>query len=237
MRKLRWFALVAALGCMGAWAQPTSSEPLRLVTALDLDRPIMVAERALLDTVFARAKLRYTLEGLPPERALKRFKDGAADGDANRNETFQQSHPQAIRVEPHVQNAYVYAVGQGGEHRPASWADLSRYSIAYVRGLKFIEVRSAVAATREVTDSMEACLKMAAARRVDWCIVPAERRGEWPGQAQMGGQLTGALIESVKLYLWLGPQHKAAAQQLGRVLRDMDQSGELQKAMGAFRAD
>ena len=232
MFKFWWIAVLASLGCAAAWAQ---GAPLKLVTILALDRPIMVAERTVLDAAFARVGLGFGLEYNPAERALIGFKDGSFDGDVNRIGSFYQSYPQAIRVEPHIQNTYFYAIGISTTAKPAAWADLTRYSIAYVRGFKGIEIRTAAVPGREVTDSDESCLRMAAARRVDWCILPAERKGAWPLQAQYADRLTGVLIDNVKVYIWLGPQHADTAQRLTRALRDMEKSGELQKTMALFR--
>jgi len=232
MIKFLWIATLASWGCAAAWAQ---GAPLKLVTILALDRPIMVAEKTVLDAAFARTGLQFSLEYKPAERALIGFRDGSFDGDVNRIGSFYQSHPQAIRVEPHIQNAYFYAIGAAATDKPASWADLPRYSIAYVRGFKGIEIRTAAVSVREVTDSDESCLMMAAARRVDWCILPADRKGAWPLQAQYAEQLSGVLIDNVKVYIWLGPQHADAAQRLTRALREMEKSGELQRSMASFR--
>jgi hypothetical protein len=232
MIRLWWIAALGCLCCAAAWAQ---GAPLRLVTILALDRPVMVAEKTVLDSAFARAGLRFSLEYNPAERALIGFRDGSFDGDVNRIGSFGQSYPQAIRVEPHIQNTYFYAIGIPSAAKPASWADLARYSVAYVRGFKGIEIRTAGVPVREVTDSDESCLMMAAARRVDWCILPADRKGAWPLQAQYADRLGGLLIDSVKVYLWLGPQHGEPAQRLARALRDMEKSGELQKTMASFR--
>lgn len=236
MRRLA-FGIGLLLAC--GWplllgAQPQSA-PLRLVTILALERPIMVAERQLLDVAFARAGLRYALEFNPAERALAGFQNGSLDGDVNRIATFHQSYADAIRVEPHVQTAFFYAVGNPVATAPASWQDLAKYRIAYVRGFKGIEIRTAAVPQREVTDSDEACLRMAQARRVDWCVLPADRKGAWPLIAQFGEPMIGALIDAIKVYIWLGPQHREAAQQLSRVLREMDRAGELQKIMAPFR--
>jgi hypothetical protein len=227
-----WFVALAAMGCMTAWAQGV---PLRLVTILALDRPVVVAERSVLDAAFARTGLRFTLEYNPAERALVGLRDGTFDGDINRNDMFGQSYPQAIRVEPHIQSAYFYAVGVSTTNKPSSWADLGRFSIAYVRGFKGIEIRTVKVPQREVTDSDESCLMMAAARHVDWCILPTDSKGAWPLKEQFAQRLNGVLIDTVKVYIWLGPHHAETAQRLTRALREMEKSGELQKTMALFR--
>lgn len=227
------------LACVGAHAQgpaaPSHAAPLRLVSILALDRPVMVQEKLLLDVLFSRAGVGYTLETVPAERALVDFRNGTYDGDVNRIATFSQSHPEAIRVDPHIQNAFFYAIGVAQGPLPTGWSDLTPYRIAYVRGFKGIEIRTTGVAHHEVANNDESCLRMALARRVDWCVLPADRKSEWPLRNEFGGQLTGALLDAVKVHVWLGPQHRELAQTLSRNLRDLERSGSLGRIMGAFR--
>ncbi|MDT8992949.1 hypothetical protein RQP54_18900 [Curvibacter sp. APW13] len=231
--------MVLMLACVGAHAQslptPGHGTPLRLVSILALDRPVMVQEKLLLDVLFSRAGVGYTLETVPAERALVDFRNGTYDGDVNRIATFSQSHPEAVRVDPHVQSAFFYAVGVAQGPLPAGWSDLTPYRVAYVRGFKGIEIRTAGVAHREVANSDESCLRMAQARRVDWCVLPADRKNEWPMRSDFGAELTGALLDAVKVHIWLGPQHRELAQTLSRTLRDLERSGSLGRIMGTFR--
>ena len=222
-------AIVGAQACLG---QPA---PVKLVVLQPLDRPNIQAVKLALDAAFAHAGMRYTLEHNPPERAVVAFRDGAFDGDASRLDTFPLLVPDAIRVEPHIQNTTFLAIGPNAASKPASWVDLSRSSIAYVRGYKGIEIRTIDVAVREVTDSEDACLRMALARRVDWCVLAAERRSEWPLQAQYGDRMTAHPIDSLKVYVWMGSKRKDVADRLTRAMRDLEKTGELQRIMGPFR--
>lgn len=235
--------LCAALACLlaffpqlvGAQSLPSTPGHLRLVSVLALDRPVMVQEKILLDTLLGRAGWSYSLQSVPAERAVVDFRNGTYDGDVNRIATFNQSYPDAVRVDPHVQSAFFYAVGAPQPATPTGWSDLSAYRIAYVRGFKGIEIRTAAVAHREVTSGEESCVRMAHARRVDWCVLPVDRKGDWPLRKELGEQLTGVLLDAVKVHIWLAPQHKELAQTLSRHLRDMERSGELARTMGAFR--
>jgi len=207
----------------------------KLVALQPLDRPNLVAERAVLDLAFARAGLQYTLDYNPPERALQSFVKGHFDGDINRVATFNQSYPEAIRVDPHIQSGFFFAIGRGPQPKPASWEGLAGGRVAYVRGYRSIELRTPSSAKREVVSSEAACISMAALDRVDWCVLGADTRSEWPLQARFGGQLTGTLIDSVNVHVWLGPQHKLAAERLSKALDEMEKSGELQRMMAPYR--
>jgi hypothetical protein len=232
LRKILVGLMLAMLGAQACLGQ---SAPVKLVVLQPLERPNIQAVKLTLDAAFAHAGIRYTLEHNPPERALAAFRDGAFDGDASRLDTFPLLVPEAIRVEPHIQNTVFFAIGPGTASKPASWVGLSRFSIAYVRGYRGIEMRTIDVAVREVTDSEEACLRMALARRVDWCVLAAERRSGWPFQAQYGDRMTAYPIDSLKVYVWMGPKRKDVADRLTKALRDMDRTGELQKIMGPFR--
>jgi ABC-type amino acid transport substrate-binding protein len=225
------FALVTGSACIAQ----TQIPELKLVVLQPLDRPNIVAEKAILDQAFARAGMRYALTYNPPERAMIAFKEGHFDGDINREGSFNQSYAEAIRVEPHIQGGFFFAIGASSSTVPKAWADLTPHRIAYVRGYRAIELRTAAVAAREVTYSEEACLKMAETRRVDWCILGSDRSTEWPLQAAYADRLTGYMFDSVKVYIWLGPQHKEAATKLSKALREMERSGALQKGMAPFR--
>lgn len=220
--------LVSSLAC-------AQTPLLKLVVLQPLDQPKVMAVKATLDSAFARAGLRYSLEYNPGERALAAFKDGAFDGDANRLATFNQAYPGALRVEPHLNGAFFYAIGTSRTVKPAAWSELTKYSVAYVRGFRGIEIRLADVAVKALTDSEEACLKMALAKRVDWCVLASDRTQGWPLQQQYGDRLQGTLFDTEKVHMWLGPQHKEAAERLTRALREMEKSGDLQRRMASFR--
>lgn len=224
-----------ALGMLCSSAAWTQTPVLKLVVLQPLDSPKVVALKSVLDLAFSRSGMSYTLSYNPGERAIVAFRDGSFDGDANRLSTFNQTYPEAIRVEPHLNGAFFYAMSASTSAKPTSWADLSRFSVAYVRGYRGIELRLAQVAVREPTDSEEACLKMAAGKRVDLCVLASDRVAEWPLQAKFGDRLTGTLFDNTKVHAWLGPRYKEEADRLSKALREMDKSGELQRVMSLYR--
>jgi hypothetical protein len=230
-RQAGWLPLLfAPLAC-------AAIDTLRLVNLSPLDTPNMLAMRRTLDAAFAHAGLGYTIQYLPPERALAAFMAGEFDGDPNRGPQFQLFYPGAIRVEPHLRTSWYYAVSASADVRPKSWADLGRYHIAYMRGLHGIDLMTRHVARRETPYSNEACIKMALLRRVDLCIVSSETADHWPQQEKYGGQLRATAFAHLDIYLWLAPGRRAAADKLTRAMRGMASSGELQKLMGPYRTE
>ncbi|UTH75915.1 ABC transporter substrate-binding protein [Chromobacterium sp. IIBBL 290-4] len=214
-----------------------SAEPLRLVNLSPLDAPNMVAMRRTLDAVFDKAGLSYTIQYLPPERALADFIAGRFDGDPNRGPQFHALFPAAIRVEPHLRTAWYYAVSASADVRPHSWADLGQYHIAFLRGLHGIDLKTRHVARREMPASQDACIRMALIRRVDLCVVSSETAGRWPLQEKYGDQAHAVAFEHLNIYLWMGPGQRAAADKLSLAMREMAARGELQKLMGPYRTD
>jgi polar amino acid transport system substrate-binding protein len=209
--------------------------PLALVNIKPLDSPLMLELRKVLDLAFSRAGLSYTLETRPGERALAEFKAGKWDGDPNRVGSFDHVFPQAIRVYPHLYNATSFAVTALSESPITSWSELLNKHIAITRGYKLLENDTQNVKTREVTDSEESCLAMAAIRRVDYCILRGDEPDVWPHQDRYGATLHASRIDQIPIYLWLGPNYSNEAKRLSDVLLAMENKGELHLLMGKFR--
>ena len=228
-------ATAAAASASGEHTAPAAGGVLRLVSIVPLERPSMVAERALLDLAFARAQLHYTLEFNPPERALERMRQGSVDGDVSRTERFEQFLPAALRMQPHLQNAFHFAFGRPSLPRLGGWADLQPYRVAYVRGFRTVEQRLSGAARCDATSTAQACLQMVELQRVDWCVLGLPRKGELPPDLSLVKPLQAVPIDAARIYLWLRPEQGEAARRLGQALRQLEHSGELQALMAAYR--
>ncbi|AUH53101.1 hypothetical protein CXB49_21050 [Chromobacterium sp. ATCC 53434] len=220
-----------------ALADAVSAQTLRLVNLSPLDAPNMLAMRHTLDAVFAEAGLGYTIQYLPPERALAAFMAGEFDGDPNRGPQFRQFFPDAIRVEPHLRTSWYYAISASADVRPRSWADLGRYHIAFLRGLHGIDLMTRHVPRREMPSSQDACIRMALIRRVDLCVVSSPTADHWPLQETYGAEAHAAVFEHLNIYLWMAPNQRAVADKLSRTMKAMAARGELQRLMGPYRAD
>ncbi|MCV2367695.1 transporter substrate-binding domain-containing protein [Roseateles oligotrophus] len=188
----------------------------------------------IIETALNRLGYAPSFTNEPGERALLSLKNGMYDGDARRVEGFTQVYPEGLRIEPHLSTVRYIAVSHSAEIRPAGWAELEHFRIAYVHGVKAIDLATAHAARRELPKTHDACLGMVARRRVDVCILNAPQDYQPPAELS-GTDLYATTIAQMKLYMWLAPSHRVLAERLRQVLREMDRNGELQRISGPGR--
>lgn len=216
---------------------PTVAEPLRLVVSPAASARGDAIADAAVALVMRQAGLSYTLTREPVARALASLRDGRYDADMLRLPQFDQLVPGAVRVDPHLLSTTLYAFSRSPTLAPAGWKDLGTLHVAHVRGIKSIELALAGRAGVEVTSSAESCLGMVAMKRVDLCLLNAERDFDQPAQVN-GVTLYRSVLARVNLHIWLAPapEAKALAQRLSQALRAVVASGELGRVAEGNRA-
>jgi ABC-type amino acid transport substrate-binding protein len=224
---------VAASIATDARAQPAAA-PLRLVTSAPISPTGAILGAQSVDLLMRRAGFSYTLTSEPNERALASFKAGLYDADVLRVPQFERVFPAAIRVDPHLLSTTVTAFSRSADVAPGSWAELMPYSVAYVRGVKVVELNLLPGQRRELTSSAAACLGMVVARRVDVCVLNAEVAPEAAPLAD-GAPLHRTVLARIKLHVWVAPGHEALAQTLSQALKALVASGELARVAGENR--
>lgn len=204
--------------------------PVRLVTSLPKDGELRSVLDQALDLVMKRAGLTYTLADEPFERALLSFRNGLYEAEATRVAQFDQVAPGAIRVDPHLLSVTIRAFSREGVN-PQSWSDLKRYKIAYLRGTRSIALNLQPGQSVELTSTTNSCLAMAAAGRVDTCLLAAWT--EVP--AQLRGQLRSQPLWREPLYMWVRPDQAELARRLALAIQATLSSGELARTVGTAR--
>lgn len=224
----------------GMWTSPAQGqETVKLVTTITPGVRIAVQVEAMVKAVFTKLGVNYTLEYNPAERASEGFKNGYFDGDVARVEAFGEVYPDAIRVVPGHQTDYYVMMGTKAHTQVKSFADLGSYRIAYRRGYKGIEVRTAHVRERTPVDSWESCLAMVVADRVDVCLgillgygkagpdLTATPLGKILLEDQHKKQFVTARIGEAKNYIWFTPKNRDLAARVSAVMKTMERSGEL----------
>jgi hypothetical protein len=182
-----------------------------------------------------RAGLAYSLSNEPNQRALTSFQAGLYDVDVLRVAQFDLVFPGAIRIEPHLLSTTLHAISTSPEVRPRNWEELKAYRIAHVRGAKSIELQLLPGQRAELTSTAASCMAMAAAGRVDLCLVNAEAQF-MPPQSIEGRALHHRIFDRVRLHMWAAPGREALAQELSQAIKAMVASGELARLAGPNRA-
>lgn len=212
-----------------ATANVLGSEPLKMISTLPPESPQAAPFNQFISSLFQRSHLAYTITYLPSKRAGMAFTQGQFDGDVARTDFMAQLYPAAIRVLPsYISNPY-FAISR--DLNIKNWKALEGLRIAYLRGNLLVENQLGSKAILNPIDQIDSCIKMVKAERVDVCILH--------GGARPTAEFTEAKpalridqFDSVSIYIWLAPQHRAQAVQLGKTLSEMQKDGSL----AAFQA-
>lgn len=216
--------LIAACGgaALAALAQPlppaAASPPLRLVSTQTANPQDEAFGRQRLDELMKRAGLAYTVSLEPMERAASSLRAGLYDGDAARVAGFDKELPGLLRVDPPWLVFEIRAYGRQALPPDASWPALDGRSLAYVRGQRAVEHSLQLSGRATAVSSGAACMGMAAAGRVDYCVIgsidtPATLPDQPPLQAHTLGD--------VAVHIWLRAGHEAQARRLAAALHEL----------------
>ncbi len=222
-----------------SWAGPAAAapvaEPVRLVVSPAASARGNEIADAAIALLMRHAGLSYTLAREPVERAVASFRAGLYDADMLRLPKFDQIVPGALRVDPHFLSTTVMAFSRSASLAPTSWAELGTLKLAHVRGIKAMELALAGRAGVETTSSAESCLGMVAMRRVDLCLLNAERDYDPPTLVN-DVTLYRSVLARVNLHVWVAPGQQALAQRLSAAMKAALASGELERIAGGNRA-
>jgi len=229
-------ALLLVVQAGVAQADDAITEPVRMVTSASAASDGDDAAARALALLMRRAGLRYSLSREPTERAVVSLRAGLFDADLLRYPQFDRIVPGAIRVDPHLLSTTLVAFSRSQEAlAPKGWEALRGRRVAYVRGIKLIEQELGGQAELSATNGPTSCLSMAAAGRVDVCLLNAETSAAAPELID-GSRLKRTELIQVNLHIWVGPGHEALARRLSRALQGLVTSGELSPVVGAKRA-
>jgi polar amino acid transport system substrate-binding protein len=179
----------------------------------------------------ALARLGYTLTvvPLPVERALVNANAGIEDGDLFRSPGFEKDYPNLVQVpEPLLHQEFV-AFTQRADIAVRDWADLSRYSVAHLTGMKVIERE--LEGRRDVTSVRDITLLfgLLTSGRVDVIVhnravgLLAARRAGLSLRVQQP-----ALLRQ-PMYIYLHRRHAALAPKLAAAIAEVRRDGTWQR--------
>lgn len=214
---------------------PKAPRQLRLLAIDRLDSPYFVALRTMLDVLFERAGLSYSLTAVPIERAFVELEQGRFDGDISRHSAFQEQLPGAIRVDPAHSRALHLALTKPGGPRVQSWQDLQSVQFAIARGFKLLEVRSSHLPGRVLATGPEACIRMVEADRVQACLTPSYTATERPGR-ELGINLEAQVFDQAPIHLWLRAGLQDEARRLSTAMTALQREGVLDRLLAPYRS-
>ena len=183
----------------------------------------------ILDPLFTRTNLTYTMQQLHPERALRNANMGLDDGDAVRVFEIANIFPHLRRVEEHFFTAAFSAFYINPSLSINSLDDIKSKRVAIVNGTKIVQkfVREKKFPTVVTTLSYEKSLLKLVNKDVDLIIV--NRRSALTLIHKM--HLENVIIEHKpplilkKMYLYLHKKHEKLIPTLEKELKEMKKDG------------
>ena len=195
--------------------------------------PVYRFAELLYKDAFGRLNIDFKYKVYPPLRGAMVLNDGEADGDPARNEYFNQTYKNLLRVDEEVFTDRIIVIAKNPDLNIESWEVLykSDYRIEYYRGIDAAEKKLAhkiVSEKLSTISSPEQSLKKLLAGRID-LYIDAEARVlellEKPEYKNTGLKISGCLGE-LHNYPYLHKKHAALVPELSSILKEMKKEGK-----------
>ena len=207
---------------------------IRLARIADIPDQYVGGE--MLRAVYARLNIKLEFEDVPGKRALALSSAGELDGEIQRIGTLSNEYPTLVRVSPAINYIEPSVFTSRLHFDVRGWDSIKDYSIGIVRG-----VGSSEAGTRGMpritpTTSLENLIQMLDADRFDVMVSDL-----FSGQVAVRKLNLQARIyplspplERIYLYHYLNERHRELVPKVGKVIEEMDASGELARLRAAL---
>jgi len=184
---------------------------------------------ALALEIFGRIGIDATIVRLPVERALINADAGIEDGDMFRAPGFEKDYPNLVQIPEKVLDFEFIAYTTRADVQVRDWADLARYSVAYVTGWKIYERN--VKTTQDVSTvrGLEQLFPLLAARRAE--VVLLDRwQGLWLArEAGIAVRPLDPPLARVPMFAYLHRRHESLVKPAAAALADAKRDGTWQR--------
>jgi len=188
-------------------------------------------ESAVLRVAYAKLGIELDIKELPPRRSLEDANDGFADGEVGRVAGLEKEFTNLIRIDVPIKSIETMAYFTHGAVTINGLADLTRYRIGILEGMRLSEELTKGMHPISV-DSWEKLYTLLEMGRLDVILASREIQEEWHDIPQTRN------LESVQLqpqghaiYHYLNKRHLDFAPVIRMVLQDMRQTGEMRKIL------
>ncbi len=194
--------------------------------------PLSFSSLSVLKVAYSRIGIRVQGLKLPAARSLEQSDAGLTDGEVHRIRDIEAEHPQLIRIEVPINRVEGMALSC---NKPLNLADPDvfwNYRIGIKIGTIYAE---------RLTDGMPSVTKLLSedklmdllvARRLDVVIGDrpwAERQIDMPGHGCV--RINEPPLVRIPLYHYLHIRHAYLVPDITRVLREMEESGEMERVI------
>ncbi|UWU80263.1 transporter substrate-binding domain-containing protein [Bradyrhizobium huanghuaihaiense] len=221
-----WRIAVAWLSLLAA-APSQAQDLIRLARIADIPDQYVGGE--MLRAVYAKLNIKLEFEDVPGKRALALSSAGEVDGEIQRIGTLSRDYPTLVQVTPAI-NYLEPAVFTTKLHFDvAGWDSIRDYSIGIVRGVGSSEAGTRGMARVTATTSLESMIKMLDADRFDVMVTDLFSGLVAVRKLNLQARIypLSPPLGRIHIYHYLHERHRALVPEVGKVIAQMEASGEL----------
>ncbi|WFU28313.1 transporter substrate-binding domain-containing protein [Bradyrhizobium sp. CB1717] len=221
-----WRIAVAWLSLLAA-APSQAQDLIRLARIADIPDQYVGGE--MLRAVYAKLNIKLEFEDVPGKRALALSSAGEVDGEIQRIGTLSRDYPTLVQVTPAI-NYIEPAVFTTKLHFDVTgWDSIRDHSIGIVRGVGSSEAGTRGMARVTATTSLESMIKMLDADRFDVMVTDLFSGLVAVRKLNLQARIypLSPPLERIHIYHYLHERHRALVPEVGKVIAQMEASGEL----------
>ena len=221
-----WRMAIACLSLLAAG--PTQAQELiRLARIADIPDQYVGGE--MLRAVYAKLNIKLEFEDVPGKRALALSSAGEVDGEIQRIGTLSRDYPTLIQVTPAINYIEPTVFTTKLRFDVAGWNSIRDYNIGIVRGVGSSEAGTRDMARVTATTSLENMIQMLDADRFDVMVTDLFSGLVAVRKLNLQARIypLSPPLERIHIYHYLHERHRDLVPKVGKVIAQMEASGEL----------
>jgi polar amino acid transport system substrate-binding protein len=200
---------------------------IRLARIADIPDQYVGGE--MLRAIYGRLNITVEFEDVPGKRALALSSAGDLDGEVQRIAELSREYPTLVRISPPINYIEPSVFTTTLRLDVQGWDSIRDYSIGIVRGVGSSEAGTRGMSHVTATTSLENMIEMLDAGRFDVMVTDLFSGLVAVKKLKLQSRIhpLSPPIERIYVYHYLHERHRELATQVGRVIAQMDASGEL----------
>jgi polar amino acid transport system substrate-binding protein len=221
-----WRIIVACLSLLAA-APSQAQQLIRLARIADIPDQYVGGE--MLRAVYAKLNIKLAFEDVPGKRALALSSAGEVDGEIQRIGTLSSDYPTLIQETPAINYIEPAVFTTKLRFDVAGWNSIREYSIGIVRGVGSSEAGTRGMARVTATTSLENMIRMLDADRFEVMVTDLFSGLVAVRKLNLQTRIVplSPPLERIHIYHYLHERHRDLVPKVGKVIAQMEASGEL----------
>jgi ABC-type amino acid transport substrate-binding protein len=221
-----WRIAVACLSLLLA-APSQAQQLIRLARIADIPDQYVGGE--MLRAVYAKLDIKLEFEDVPGKRALALSSAGEVDGEIQRIGRLSRDYPTLVQVTPAINYIEPSVFTTKLHFDVAGWNSIRDYSIGIVRGVGSSEAGTRGMAQVTATTGLESMVKMLDADRFELMVTDLFSGLVAVRKLNLQARIypLSPPLERIHIYHYLHERHRDLVPKVGKVIAQMEASGEL----------